>query len=201
MSESPPTRKQHRKAPVTERRAPRPVPGSLRWLKSLLARPIGFERRGLQLHVVLVDRRRKPTVERPLSLPQLRDELRARLIAHEHEHASKMMRHLVFVHDELGRKGWPGVGALPARVLSKARVQAEILRSEESSAALVTLIDHLRPLQVAAELREERKTGDITADKDSRVEVTEATQEEYEEMERSWVGTLPPDLVVPERGA
>lgn len=201
MSDRRPTRPPQAHEPVVvERRAPRPMPGSLRWLKGLLARPLGFERRGLQLHLVLVDRRRPPVVERPMTLRELRAELRSRLVAHENEHTAKMMRHLVFVHDELGRKGWPGVAALPPRVLRKARVQAEMLLSEEPSRAISSLIEQLRPLQVAAELRDERKAGAAT-EMDSRVEVSEASHEEYEEMERSWVGTLPPDLTLPERPA
>ena len=48
--------------PRKERRAPRGAPGSARWLKGLLARPIALERRGGQLHVTLVERRRSPEV-------------------------------------------------------------------------------------------------------------------------------------------
>lgn len=198
MSASPPPRQKQ----IPDRRAPpgrRGLRYALRWLKGLLGRPMGLEWRGRQLHVVIVDRRRKPRADLPLTLSQMRAELRARLIAHEHDNAARLMRHLVFVHDELGRKGWAGIGKLPARLLGKALVQAEMLNTEEPSAALAMVVDTLRPLHVAAEMRQAHAGGEPDLGADSRPEVSEATHEEYELMERSWVGTIPGGLSLPER--
>jgi hypothetical protein len=86
----------------------------------------------------------------------LLDDLRTRLLAHEHEQHAAVLRHLVFVHDVLGRQGWAGVGAMDARVLGKALVQAQMLASREASDGLSALVRQLHLLQVAAELREER---------------------------------------------
>lgn len=187
MSASPPPAKK----PFVDRRAPAGTSAPLRKLKGLFVRPITLERRNGQFHVTLVERRKAPRADTVSSLSQLRAELRLRVMAHENARAAKLMRHLVFVHDTLGAKGWKGVEALPASLLGKALVQAEILRGEESSAALDQLVDRLRPMKVAADLREEKRARHVAESTDSRPEVSEATQEEFDLMERSWVGTLP----------
>ena len=202
MSTSPPTRKGPRRVPVKDRRAApgaKGTTGSLRRLKGLLGRPLGLERRGGRLRVVLIDRRRASPADQPPSLSQLRAELRARLLAHEHDCTARVMRHLVFVHDELGRKGWPGVAALPGQVLGKALMQAEMLASQEPSPSLAEIVERLRLLKVAADLREERETRPKDFAMSERLEVSESTYEEVQEMERSWVGTLPPGLVRADR--
>jgi hypothetical protein len=106
--------------------------------------------------------------------------------------AAQLMRHLVCVHDELGRKGWTGVGALPASVLRLALVQADMLADGDTAPPLSLFIDQLRLLQVAAELREERQSRLKGLEASSTVEVSETTQEDFEAMERSWLGTVPP---------
>jgi hypothetical protein len=186
--------------PAIERRAPRGKPGSLSWLKGLLGRPVALERREGQLHMTLVDRRRSPAEVEAQALQALRHELQTRLVAHDVEHAARVMRHLVFVHDELGRKGWAGVARMSSTVLGKAQLQVEMLHSRENSLLLADMVDKLRLLKVAAEVREEQRsrraadplTGEVN------VEVSETTHEEFEETERSWVGTLPPGLTRPE---
>ena len=84
-------------------------------------------------------------------------------------------------------------------------VQTQMLLDENPSAPLVLLQDRLRVLQVAAELREERSArlaapaaataaAALLLAPDSEVEVSEATAEEYDASERSWVGTVPQKL-------
>lgn len=178
----------------------RGVAGRWRRLKGLLVRPLGLERRGLWIRLVLVDRRRAPEEEDlSPSLQHLRDELRARLLAHELEGAAQVMRHLAFVHDELGRRGWSGVEDLPGEVLAKARLQAQMLASEEPSPTLGLIIERLQVLQVAAEVRAERKTRLRAQDAAERPEVSEATREEFEATKRTWVDTWPPGLARPDR--
>lgn len=174
-----------------ERRSPPGAPGSLRWFKGLLGRPVALQRRDGRLHMVLVERRRPPEERRAQALEMLRDELRTRLLGDAHEHAAQAMRHLVFVHDELGRKGWAGVEAMPALVLRKALVQAQMLQDQEASPALTKLIDRVRVLLVGAELREERQARCVGQRDHAQVEVSEATQEDFEATERSWVGAVP----------
>jgi hypothetical protein len=201
MSRRPPTRKGLTDRPEEDRRArdASGLAGLLRRFKGLFRRPIAFVRRGFQLHVVIVDRRKASTPYQPPSLLQLRAELRARLLGHENEQTALVMRHLAVVHDELGRRGWAGVEALPSRVLAKALVQAQMLASEEASPSLKMLIERLRPLQVAAELREERQPRPNQGETGADAEVSEATHEDYEETKRSWFGTLAPEATPPDR--
>jgi hypothetical protein len=183
--------------PVKDRRAApgtKKANGPLRQLKGLLARPLALERRGDQVHVVLVDRRRAPPAGKSPSLSQLRAELRQRMLIQEHDEGARVMRHLAFVHDELGRSGWPGVGALPVQVLDKALVQAEMLASEEPSSALDMIIDQLRSLQLAAARRDERDSKLAEFENSTDVEVSAASHDEYDELERSWLGTIPAGL-------
>ena len=202
MSSTPPSSKDPKKRRQTgssaERRGTPSNPGlldTLRIAKGALGRPLRVERRGLQFHVVLVDRRRAPRAAAPLSVDQMRTELRERLLVHEHDHAAEVMRHLVFVHDILGRKGWVGVEALPARTISQALVQAEMLVSQESSKALTKMIERLRVLKVAADIRDERKPqGGIESDgleNPNSLLVSELADEDIEALRRDWGDSLP----------
>lgn len=187
-----------RKKPQHERRAPRGKPGSVRWMKGLLGRPLGMERRDDKLHVTLLERRRSPEQQEAELIGHLCTELRARLLAHEHAHAAATMRHLVAVHDALLQKGWPAAQNLPSGVLAKALMQTQMLAVLESSSALTFLVDRLRLLQVAAELREERAGTPRTPSGQGLVEVSEVSQDEFESSQREWVATvseanLPPD--------
>jgi len=198
MSTPPSPPKPRRKPEPKERRAPRGAPGSLRWLRGLLSRPLVLERRGLQWHVVLADRRQTGSVGRPPTHDEVNEELRARLMAQDVDRAARVMRHLVFVHDELRRKGWRGVEALPAQVLGKALVQAQMLASDEASPVLAHFVERLHLMHVGAQLRDERKAR-LQSEGPAHVEVSEATQEEFEETERSWLGTMSPGAI-PSRG-
>lgn len=192
---------QSRKKPLKDRRAPKGTKrtqGPLSKLGSLLIRPLRLQRQGARLRVVLIERRREPNADQPPSLDQMRLELRARLMAQPHEHTARVMRHLAFVHDELGRKGWPGVEALPSQVLGKAHLQAEMLASEEASAALTALVERLHVLRVAAELHEERRERRKEASLETRPDVFDATHEEFEEVERSWTGPDSSKMPLPE---
>jgi len=200
MSHRSPSRKPTLRRPAVERRAPRGKPGSLSWLRGLMGRPLALERRGGRLQMGLVERRRNTDDVESRALDALRQELQTRLMAHDMTHAARVMRHLAFVHDELGRHGWAGVARLPAQALGKAQVQAEMLHGRQASPLLAELVDRLRLLKAAAEVREEaqalRATGSLADPLD--LEVSETTQEEFEETERSWAGTLPQGLAKPD---
>jgi len=198
MSKSPPT---PRKPGKDRRAAPgaKGTTGALRRVKGLLARPLGLERRDGKLHLVLAERRKATPVDQAPSLSQLCAELSARLLAHDPEHTAKMMRHLVLVHDVLERKGWPGVGAMSGRVLAEALAQAELLASEDPSPHLEVIIEQLRPLQVAADQRDERDSRLQDFKVGDNVQVSETNFGEFEDMERSWGGTVPSGLARPDR--
>ena len=192
MSTRPPTRKM----PLKDRRTAsdaKTTGGSLQHLKGLLGRPIGLQRKGNQVHVVLVERRSAPSVGQPPSRSQLCDELRALVLAQEAT-ATQTMRHLVLVHDALESTGWPGVQALPGPSLRRALVQAEMLASVEPSPALEVIIERLRPLTEVVDQREESESRLQDFRVGESVEVSESTFAEFETLERSWVGTVPSRL-------
>jgi hypothetical protein len=193
-----------RTKPGTDRRDP-PVaenkPGSFGWVKNALGGSRGLERRGRQLHVVLHERRRTPAAD-PAALAEVRDELRVRLFDLDGDHhAAHAMRHLILVHDALGRHGWNGVESLPARVIGKALIQAEMLASREPSTLLALVIERLALLKVGAEVREGPPPDPELPHGHGTVEVSETNYDEYELMERSWAGTVPAGLQRPDRGS
>jgi len=184
--------------PERERRAPRGRAGSVRWLKGLLGRPVGLERRDGQLHVTLVDRRRPPEVVEADAVNRLCAELSERLLAHGNDHAAVVMRHLVAVQDTLSKRGWSGVQALTSTLLGKAIEQAQMLATHEPSRGMVELIERLRVLRAAAEVREERNPRPASDQGGVDVEVSETTHEEFENTERSWEQSSMPASLSPE---
>jgi hypothetical protein len=134
------------------------------------------------------------------SMARLREELRLRLLEVDHQHTA--MRHLVFVHDVLGRQGWPGLHAMNSTVLRRAGVQLQMLIEREPSARLARLADKLRLLQAGAEAREERLQAQAPARADAlggiggdtSIEVSEVSAEEYDASQRDWDATAPAPL-------
>ncbi len=182
-----------------ERRAPTGPKGSMRWIRSILGRPVGLQRRADGLHVTLLERRRSPEVVQAESMARLREELRLRLLDLEHHHATTAMRHLVHVHDLLGRKGWAGLQNAKSEVLRMAILQAQMLVDREPSNRLGRFIERLRMIQAAAEAREERLQSQASAvAAGEAVQVSEATAEEFEASQRDWDATRPAELDGPE---
>lgn len=201
MPTTPLNRKGPRATRDQDRRAPADAnghAGPLSRLKGVLGRPLGLERRDGQLHVVLAERRSAAPLDQRPSPAKLCEELGARLLTHDPQHVAKAMHQLLLVHDALASKGWPGVAALPGRVLTDALAQAEILASEESSLPLETFIEGLRPLQGAADLRDERDSRLQDFRVGETVEVSESSYAEFDRLEQSWVGTTPSALSRPE---
>ena len=200
MASSSPSRKSSsRNTPLKDRRtAPDAPENSLRKLKGMLNRPLGVERRGGKLHVVLTERRRaRPADERP-SIALLCAELSARLLAHEVNEAAQTMRHLILVHDALERKGWIGIESMSSLVLARAIEQATVLAREEPSPHMDMLIEGLRPLNAAATLREQREARVHEMRLGDNVEVSESDYADFEDAEQDWSeGTMPIGLVPP----
>ena len=197
MASSSSSRKGSRQMPLKDRRAPdgKRV-GPLRKLKGLLARPIGLERRDGKLQVVLTERRRPRPADEPPSLSQLCAELSARLLAHETSEV-QTMRHLILVHDALERRGWVAIENLSALVLAKALEQAQALASEEPSPHMDMLIEGLRPLVTAADLRDQRDSRLQDFRVGDNLEVSESDYAEFEDVDTNWTGTVPAGLVPP----
>jgi hypothetical protein len=186
-----------RNTPLKDRRAAADSPaGSLRKLKGMLNRPIAVERRDGKLQVVLTERRRARPANEQASIALLCAELSARLLAHEADEAVQTLRHLILVHDALERKGWPGIEEMSSLVLAKAVEQARLLAREEPSPHMDMLIEGLRPLQVAAGLREQREARVHEMRLGDNVEVSESDYADFEDAEQEWApGTMPLGLV------
>jgi hypothetical protein len=183
--------------PPKDRRAAPGAKGavaSLRHLKGLMVRPLALERREGRLQLVLIERRRASRPEQPAWLVELGAELRERLVAHDD--AAAVMRHLLFVFGELRHQGWPGVAILPAPLLTKALVQAEMLASDGMTPPLADFIARLRQLQEAAERHSGRDRHARESAPGPDLVVSEATPEEFEAMTRGWVDTVPPRLAL-----
>jgi hypothetical protein len=187
-----------RQMPLKDRRSPEGKSGPLRKLKGLLGRPLGIERREGKLQVVLTERRRQRPADEPPSLSQLCAELSARLLAHEHTEV-QTMRHLVLVHDALERRGWTALESMSALVLAKAIEQAEQLAAEEPSPHMDMLLEGLRPLHIAADLRDMRDSRMQDFRVGDNLEVSESDYAEFEDCETNWAGTMPVGLVPPQR--
>ena len=177
--------------PRVERRAPRGKPGSLRWLRGLLGRPVVLEQRNGSLHLTLLERRRPPEVIQAQERAALCDELRLRLLEHGEHHVA-VLRPLVAVHEALSRHGWDRVGRLPSALLAKAHLQLLMLIGREPSDALAGMADHLRLLQAAAEAREDRNRRDGVRDDDQLVVVEDVEVSEYDSADRAWLDTESP---------
>ena len=197
------SRKGSRSKPLKDRRAPSngaASGGSLRKLKGMLGRPIALQRQDGKLRMVLTDRRRaRPEGEAP-SVSLLCAELSARMLTHEAEETALTMRHLILVHDALERRGWAGVETMSSLVLRRALMQAQHLASEEPSPHLDMLIEALRPLHAAAELRDQRELGGNDLRLGTQPEVSESDYADFEDASQSWGATVPAGLLPRERG-
>jgi hypothetical protein len=163
----------------------------LRRLKGLVGRPMRLEAVDGHVRLVVVERRRGTRNPHAASLQEGLSELGTRLLAQDPEEAAHTMRHLVFVYDELARKGWAGVEKQSSRVLGKALMQAKMLFDAEPSPVLGPVLDRLRASAAAARAREERSAAVRAAQPDEAIQVREVSYEEFRETEMGWVGTLP----------
>ncbi len=166
-----------------------------RWLKGvLLRRPLGIVGEKGHRRLGFVERRRAPADA--MSVAALRAELRTRLLTIPAEQAQHTLSHLIQVHDELGKKGWPGVAALPPTVLIRALRQARDLARESPSPGIKLLVDKLHALQPpppAAATAAEPELNEGRRLNGPSLEISEASQEDFEASKRSWFGDLPPE--------
>jgi hypothetical protein len=194
---SPPQPRTRHGRPRVERRAPRGRTGSLRWLQSLLGRPLALEQRDGKLHITLVDRRRPPELIRAQQRAALCEELRLRLAEHGERHVA-VLRPLVAVHDALSGPGWEAVARLPSAMLARAHMQLLMLTGREPSNLLADLAERVRLLQAAAEAREDRNRRDGVSDDDTLVVVEDLSEsvsaDDWQQLERQWRVTESPAL-------
>lgn len=180
MPASPPIREKH---------------GSLRWVRDVLTRSLRLELNQRAGAAAASEPRASADDTLPSLLLKQRAELGARLLVHDP--ATQPVRHLFLVHDQLSGPGWVGVRALPLPVLVRATTEARILASDEPSPLLTAIIERLQTLLDAADSSatpqgQEAPESDWSLPRNP--EVSETNYDEYELMERSWVGTVPAGL-------
>jgi hypothetical protein len=171
---------------------------SLRWVKDVLSRSIQLEHKRSHGQAAAPEKGRGPVAD-PVTtlLMEQRADLGARLLVHDP--ATQLVRNLFVIHDELGKRGWAGVEALPLSLVGRALTEAEILQLQDPSALLVTIIETLRSIKISAEARAAQALQDALEKELERKEpaipeVSETNYDEYELMERSWIGTVPAGL-------
>lgn len=172
--------------------APAARRGSLRWVREVLGRTLRLEQPGLRAESTSA----APGAQAPLSLVlQQRAELGARLLVHDP--ATQVVRHLFIIHDELRNGGWAAVEALPPTVIARALSEAEILATDEPSPLLATITSALAKIKAAGEVQASRRAR-AAAEAQWEIprvpEVSDTNFDEYEQMERSWAGTVPAQL-------
>ena len=176
---------------------------SLRWVKDVLTRSMHLEHRrsrgAASASAPASEKGRGAAVspEAALLLEQ-RADLGARLLVHDP--ATQLVRNLFVIHDELGKRGWAGVEALPLSLLGRAITEAELLNLQEPSSLLSTIIKTLRSIKATGEARVAQELQDkLEREQPAVPEVSETDYGEYELMERSWVGTVPAGLDLSDR--
>jgi hypothetical protein len=178
--------------------APPAKRGSLRWVRDVLSRSLRLQQGRKRAATAAASDAADTALDPALSLwIRQRTELGPRLLVHDP--ATQVVHHLFIVHDELQAQGWPGVDALPAKVLDRALLEAEILHSDEPSSLLATIIDKLRELNAAATARALEQALEREFETLQMPEVSDTNFDEYELMERSWAGTVPNGLELPSR--
>lgn len=116
------------------------------------------------------------------------DELRQLLC--QHPETRHLMRHLGFVEQTLGRLGSRALRQdIPVPVMRKAIEQLDLLVQGAPAGGLAhlreRLADAVRIRSAAAEIDEQTET------RPGSLEVSEASQSLFDEMERSWTGQVP----------
>jgi hypothetical protein len=171
------------------RHAKRKTTNPLLRLKGALNRPVKMEWRNGQPHVVLVERRRAPFLDRAQA--HLCAELGAVLLTQHADEASTLLKPLLAVHHKLKHTSWDGVATLPSSVLAKALRQAEMLAAEDPTLpVLLQVAERLRPMLEAAQARERAQDDDVGDTDLDVLEVSEASFNEFEELERTWAQTV-----------
>jgi hypothetical protein len=176
---------------------------SLRWVKDVLSRSIQLEHKRSHGQAAAAEKGRGPATDPATTLlMEQRADLGARLLTHDP--ATQLVRNLFVIHDELGKRGWAGVQALPLSLVGRALTEAEILHLQDPSPVLVTIIETLRSIKINAEARAAQALQDALEkewerEQPATPEVSETNYDEYELMERSWVGTVPAGLDLSDR--
>jgi len=168
-------------APVRPKRKRRGF-GPLRWLRTTLF--------GAHDGVTLVPAATSlPAVEsRGQALREAHRSLHA--LIKQHPGFKQVMPHLAHIERALGRKGTRALQRIPVAVLQRGLEQLETLQAEQPRDALRALRTRLVE---AIALRSVARDPAVGVRQAPEVEVMEASQSEFDEVERSWTGSVPLD--------
>ena len=177
----------------------------MRWVQDLFKRKVRVERRGAQIHVLL-DPTPPAAAQDPANAArtQRREALRMaqtdlRELLDRHADTRHVVPHLSHVEQLLGRSGLRGIGRLPLPVLHKALTQLESLIHDEPATGLAELRRRMAGV-IAVRLGGTPSAApaptNVMSDfhTEDRLEVSEASHSQFDELERSWSGTLPLDM-------
>jgi len=189
--------------PLRRTKTTRMAARSLRWVKDVLSRSMRLEHKRSDGAATSAEKGHGPADDPGTTLLlEQRADLGARLLVHDP--ATQLVRNLFVIHDELGKRGWAGVEALPLILVGRALTEAEILHLQEPSSLLTTIVETLRSIKITAEARaaqavQETLEREWAREQPAIPEVSETNYDEYELMERSWVGTVPAGLDLSDR--
>jgi hypothetical protein len=171
----------------------------MRWLEALLKGRLRFERRGLQIHVLL-ERAALPETELASEQPSassgeaLRQaHLALRGLLDRHADARRALKHLVYVEEMIARSGSRAFRKIPAPVLRKAQGQLELLTREMPHEALAVL-----RARIETALRG-RQNDPGANTRPQALQVLETTHSVFNEEERRWTDQMPLDGPIADR--
>jgi hypothetical protein len=175
----------------------------LRWVQDLFKRKLRLERQGVQIHVrldppppasPLPEAPEAAELRRRQTLRQARTELHTLL--DRHADTRHVVPHLSYLEQMLARSGLRAIGRLPLPVLHKALTQLESLIHDEPGEGLAEL---RRRMAAVIAVRLGGTPGQAPANPqlmsdfhtEDRLEVSEGSHSQFDELERSWTGTVP----------
>ena len=172
---------------------------SIKSVRRLLQRPITLKDGNLALGDSKAKLRAAAREETRKRVRQMRRDLHGLL--GQHPSSRQLMRHLATVEMTLRDEGLEGFEAMPVRVIAKALKELERLVQDWSPIGLAELRSRMAVIvksrasanEARAQNTEPQPLQAITAFGPTlAADVTEVDHAEFEEMERSWVGVIPP---------
>jgi hypothetical protein len=169
----------------------------LRWIQRFLSRPLKFKRIGRQWHVVFDVSRMLTTTTSSKGTGRgeaLRmGHLALQALLAEHPDARHVLPHLTFLEQALARQGSRALLELPVKLLQRALAQLDTVGGGRQAEALLPL--RLRVEEAVRQRSPVNLRGDI-----ANVEVREASESLYAEVEDHWTNRMDLDDIYAKAG-
>lgn len=172
---------------------------SMSSVRLFLQKPIKLDEGNITLGASEASLREQAREKTRKQVRHMRRDLHALLS--QHPSSRQLMRHLATVEMTLRDEGLEGFEAMPVRVIAKALKELERLVQDWSPIGLAELRSRMAVIvksrasanEARAQNTEPQPLQAITAFGPTlAADVTEVDHAEFEEMERSWVGVIPP---------